>query len=341
VAVGHQRVNDVFNQYATGYTYSETYAVKPDGTDGNPYMRYVVGAGGVRIGSGIGPYLGIQVALPAPNFSGSGVFLSPAGVVNSASSAPFTAGVVPGEFVTLYGANLAPGTETATTIPLPTTTHNGVQVTVNGLPAPLNYVSPGQIQVLVPYAVGSTIARIQVNNNGALSNAVTEFVNLTAPGVFTNPSGGVGYGIALHGDYSFVTPQSPAQVGETVSVYLTGLGTTDPMVPDGAAGPASSQTNNTITADIGGLAATVTYSGLAPQWAGLYQINVTVPSGVTAGDNSLDISGPDSYAAEALIPVGTATAASASAAPLAAAVRKPAKFSPRARRLMPRLAPAK
>jgi len=202
-------------------------------------------------------------------------------------------------------------------------------------------VSPGQIQVLVPYAVGSTIARIQVNNNGALSNAVTEFVNLTAPGVFTNPSGGVGYGIALHGDYSFVTPQSPAQVGETVSVYLTGLGTTDPMVPDGAAGPASSQTNNTITADIGGLAATVTYSGLAPQWAGLYQINVTVPSGVTAGDNSLDISGPDSYAAEALIPVGTATAASASAAPLAAAVRKPAKFSPRARRLMPRLAPAK
>jgi uncharacterized protein (TIGR03437 family) len=313
LAFGHQRLNDVFNNYATGYTYSEAYSVKSDGTYSNPAMRYVVGAGGVRIGSGIGPFLGISVALPAPGLSGSGVFLSPAGVVNSASSAPFTAGIAPGGFITLYGANLAPDTETASTIPLPTTL-GGVQVTVNGLPAPIDYVSPGQIQALVPYASGSSIARIQVINNGVASNAVTEFVNLTAPGVFTNPSGGAGYGIVLHADYSFVTPQNPAQVGETVSVYLTGLGAVDPLVPDGSAGPASSQTTNTITADIGGQAAAISYAGLAPQWAGLYQINLTVPSGVTAGDSYLDISGPDSYASEALIPVGAALTASASGA---------------------------
>jgi uncharacterized protein (TIGR03437 family) len=303
-------------------------------------MRYVVGAGGVRIGSGIGPNLGINVALPAPSFSGSGVYLNPAGIVNAASSAPFTAGIAPGDFITLYGSNLASGIATASTVPFPTNLGN-VQVTVNGLPAPVQFVSPGQISAIVPYASGSSVARIQVINNNVASNAVTTFLNLTAPGVFTVPPGGVGYGAVLHADYSLVTPQKPAQVGETVSVYLTGLGTTDPLVSDGAAG-VFSQTTNTIAVDIGGLAATTSYVGLAPQLAGLYQINFTVPTGVTAGDNSLDISGPDSYAAEALIPVGSALATSAaSPAPKPAVARKLPKSSPRVRRPMPRIAPFK
>jgi uncharacterized protein (TIGR03437 family) len=330
LAVGHERVADVFDGYLYGLTYSEAYSVASDGTYSNPnVMRYVVGAGGVRIGSGIGPYLGINVALPAPGFSGPGVFLNPAGIVNAASSAPFTAGVAPGDFITLYGTNLAPGTATAYTVPFPTTAGlDGVQVTVNGYPAPVQFVSPGQISAIVPYNVGSSIARIQVNNNGVLSNVVTEFVNLTAPGVFTVPPGGVGYGAVLHGDYSLVTAQNPAQVGETVSVYLTGLGTTNPVIQDGSAGPASSQTNNTIAVYIGGVAATVSYSGLAPQLAGLYQINVTVPSGVTAGDNPLQIVGPDSEASEALIPVGSATAGSASSAPQPAVRKSPMSSRP-------------
>jgi uncharacterized protein (TIGR03437 family) len=332
VAVGHQRVNDVLDGYLYDYTYGEAYSVSPNGTYSNPaIMNYLVGAGGVRIGSGIGPYLGINVALPAPSFSGPGVYLNPAGVVNAASSAPFTAGIAPGDFITLYGANLAPGIATAYTVPFPMAAGlDGVQVTVNGLPAPVEFVSPGQISAIVPYAVGSSIARIQVNNNGVLSNVVTEFVNLTAPGVFTVPAGGLGYGAVLHGNYSLVTAQSPAQVGETVAVYLTGLGTTNPVIPDGSAGPASSQTNNTIQVYIGGLQATVSYSGLAPGLAGLYQVNFAVPTGVTAGDNTLEIVGPDSDAAEALIPVGTALAASAaSPAPQPAALRRP--MPPRAR----------
>ena len=334
LAVGHQRVADVLDSYLYGYTYSEAYSVNPDGTYSDPgVMRYVVGADGVRIGSGIGPYLGLNVALPAPSFSGSGVFLNPAGIVNTASFAPFTAGIAPGDFISLFGTNLAPGIQTAYTVPFPTTAGlDGVQVTVNGLPAPVQFVSPGQISVIVPYAVGSSIARIQVNNNGVLSNAVTTFVNLTAPGVFTVPPGGVGYGAVLHGDYSLVTAQNPAQVNETVSVYLTGLGTTNPVIQDGSAGPASSQTNNTIEVFIGGLQATVSYSGLAPQLAGLYQVNFTVPSGVTAGDNSLEIVGPDSDAAEALIPVGTALATSAAS---------PSPQPAIARRHRPRRTPAK
>ena len=334
LAVGHQRVADVLDGYLYGYTYGEAYAVNQNGTYSNPaIMNYVVGADGVRIGSGIGPYLGINVALPAPGFSGSGVYLNPAGIVNAASSAPFTAGIAPGDFITLYGANLAPGTATAYTVPFPTTAGlDGVLVTVNGLPAPVQFVSPGQISAIVPYAVGSSIARIQVNNNGVLSNVVTEFVNLTAPGVFTVPPGGLGYGAVLHGDNSLVTAQNPAQVGEEVAIYLTGLGTTNPVITDGSAGPPSSQTNSLFEVFIGGIQAPppLAYAGLAPDLAGLYQINFTVPSGVTAGNNTLEIVGPDSDAAEALIPVGTALAASAaSPAPQPAAVRR--LMPPRAR----------
>ncbi|HEY2013751.1 MAG TPA: hypothetical protein VGH38_09640, partial [Bryobacteraceae bacterium] len=109
-----------------------------------------------------------------------------------------------------------------------------------------------------------------------------------------------------HLDGTLVTPTHSAQIGETLSLYLTGLGTVNPLVPDGSAGPVSPLSNvtNTIGVDVQGIAATVGYAGLAPQLAGLYQINFTVPTGVKTGDNFIDISGPDSYNAQALISVG-------------------------------------
>ena len=126
------------------------------------------------------------------------------------------------------------------------------------------------------------------------------------------PPGGVGQAAALHPDFSLVTTARPAQIGETIAVYLTGLGDVTPAVADGALGPSNppSLTTNNITAFISGKAATVTYAGLAPQLAGLYQVNITIPAGVSAGDNALDISGPDSYTTESVIPVGSGSAAS-------------------------------
>jgi uncharacterized protein (TIGR03437 family) len=347
--VGHQRQSDVFFTYPTGYTYGDSYSVKPDGTYTSGATKFAVGAGGaVRIGSGIGPYLGINVALAAPNPAGSGVYINPQGVVNGASFAPFTAGVSPGDLITIYGSNLASSPQFASTVPFPTTLGD-VQVNINGLLAPIYYVTPGQIAVIVPYAASTSIASIQVFNSGVASNTVTSFINLTTPGVFTLPSGGLGYAAALHADYSLVTPQNPAQIGETVAVYLTGLGAVNPAIPDGSAGPAStlSNTTQTVTADISGISATVAYAGLAPQLAGLYQVNVTIPSGVTSGDNTLDISGPDSYSGEALIPIGTAASSSAasseSALPaisLKGAVPKklPKGETPRRKRPLPCLA---
>jgi uncharacterized protein (TIGR03437 family) len=266
--------------------------------------------------------LGINVAMPAPSVSApsSGVFLNPTGIVNAGSFAPFTAGWAPGELLILYGANMAPHPSTvASSIPFPTTL-DGVQVLVNGLAAPIYYVTPGQISAIVPYAANSGVLQIQVVNNGTTSNTVSNFSTLTSPGVLTQSQNGIGYGDVVHQDGSLVTSKNPAQIGETVSVFLTGLGAVTPGIPDGADGPGGtlSQANNTITAYLdaastaNSVQATIGYAGLAPQLAGLYQINLTIPANTTPGDNYLEIAGPDSDASESLISIGGASTTSSS-----------------------------
>jgi uncharacterized protein (TIGR03437 family) len=315
--VGHQRREDQLNANAVDYTYSDAFSVKADGTYSTPDTRYVVGAGGaIRIGSGIGPFPGISVALAAPSLSGPGVFLDPQKVVNAASFAPFTASLAPGEFIALGGTNLASDTQVAPDVPFPTTLA-GVQVMINGIAAPLYYVTPGQIAAIVPYGATAAIAQIQVINNGVPSNTVTAFIGLTAPGVFTVSQNGLGGGKIVHSDSTPVTSDSPAKVGETVSVFLTGLGAVTPTIPDGAAGPLDpySLANSTITAYVGGIPAVVGYAGLAPGAAGMYQVNLTIPTGVTTGNNALDIScslpatSLDAYTSEATIAVTTTSSA--------------------------------
>ena len=186
---------------------------------------------------------------------------------------------------------------------------NGVQVTINGRSAPVYYVSPSQVSVIVPYATELSNAQIQVTNNGAASNMVTTLVKLATPGLFTVPPGGTGYGAILHTDFSLVTTDHPALAGETVLVYLTGLGDVSPAVTEGTAAP-SNPTANVVaplgvyfTNTSGATAGTVSYSGLAPGFAGLYQINVQIPTGLTSGDYHVEVGTPNSYATQALIPV--------------------------------------
>ena len=331
--IGHQRLQytqAVAGSVATsGYTYSAAFAPKSDGTYSDSFMRYAVGANGaIRIGSGIGPSLGLHVALAAPNITGSGVFILPQYVVNAATFAPFTAGISPGEFVTIAGQNLSDSTATASSLPFPNKLGNNVQVLVNGLAAPLYVVTPTYISFLVPYAVSASatavqLATVQVVNNGTASNTVTVPVHLTTPGVFTVPSGGLGPAAALHADYSLVSPTKPAQPGETILVFVTGLGAVTPLVPDGSAGPSNplSTTSNTVAAYINGQSAKVDFSGLAPGLGGLYQVNLEVPSGLASGTYALDIAGPDGYSSEATVAVGPA--AGQSAQPMAA--RRPGR----------------
>jgi uncharacterized protein (TIGR03437 family) len=331
--IGHQRVNSpLLYGGSSDFTYYDSYKLNTDGSSDDTFGQHYLSSsdGTLRIGYGLGPYLGINVALQAPSFSGSGVYLSPVGVVNAASSAPFTAYLSPGEFLTLYGSGLAPSQASAS-VPFPTAL-NGVQVMINQRPAPIYYVSPTQISVIVPYFTES-VAQIQVINHGANSNIVTELVGSTSAGVFTNnPVGGIGYAAALHPDFSVVSPTSPAKIGETIAVYLTGLGAVNPTVTDGAAAPSSplsvtthipfvyvyDSAGNCPTDSNGNcVAATVTFSGLAPGFAGLYQINFTIPTGLATGDGTLEIFGLDSDTIEPLISIGSASTTGTHAEPAA------------------------
>ncbi len=303
--VGHQRFFEPIVYGTRDYTYSDSFpAGTPGGyTDANTSTQYLISEdGGVLVGFGIGPNLGFNVAVHAPTFSGSGVYLDPTGVQNAASYAPFTARVARGELLFLTGSGLANRfVEASIYSPFPKTL-DGVQVLINGVPAALYYVGPTYVAALVPYETASGVAQIQVVNTHGSSNTVNAFVGETAPGVYVAN----GYAIAQHADYSLVSADNPAHPGDTLLIYMTGLGDVSPAVDNGAVGPIPvSTTTNGFTATIGGVSATVAITEYVPTIAGDYVLALTVPTGVTTGDAILTVSGPDSIASTALLPVAS------------------------------------
>jgi len=238
---------------------------------------------------------GIFFCIRAPTFSGAGVFLDPNGVVNGASFAPAPNPIAPGAIVSLFGSGLAPREGQAATLPLPTTLE-GVSVAVNGTAAPLFFVSAGQVNIQAPFGLTGNTARIQVTNGGTRSNEVTVPLAATSPGIFSyndtqSPAGtqSPARGIILHANFSLVTPQSPARPGETVIIYLNGLGALSPEVATGAGNPSSplaTAADRQIQILFGSEVATsAPFIGGAPTFVGLNQINVVVPATAPAGPN--------------------------------------------------------
>ena len=267
---------------AFDYTGTNSYALSADGTGTVDLTQVALGASGKAFaGAAINPtdpaayeiYFGVQT----PALSGPNVFLNPLGVINAASFAPPGNPISPGQFVTLFGTGLAKSNQTATP-PYPPTL-NGVTVTINNKPAPLYFVSPGQLNVLVPFGTTGPTATIVVQNGSVNSNTVTVPVAATSPGIYSVDSSGSGAGAILHADYSLVNAANPATGGETVLIYLTGLGTVTPAVADGTAGTGTALHNSDANATIyvGGQQGTVVFNGLAPGFPGLYQLNVTLP----------------------------------------------------------------
>lgn len=301
----HERLN-LPGVLSYDYGTYDQLTINSDGTtptDLDGY-NYIFGAGGSAfVAIGTGGLFSLQVGLHAASFSGSGVYLNPIGVVNAASYQPITASLAPGELITLYGTGLSSTTTSmqgGQTFP---TTLGKVSVTIDNVLCPIYYVSPTQISVIVPYDVASNqtgLANIQVNNNGVKSNVVQMYLTDAEPGVFSIDQNGIGFAAALHtANYQLVSQSNPAQPGEYISLYLTGLGLVTPSISNGALGPQNPLSYSDIY-NAGGLTVqfndytsgsvanvgTIEYAGLAPGLAGLYQINVQVPSsGLTAGDD--------------------------------------------------------
>jgi uncharacterized protein (TIGR03437 family) len=346
--LGHQRVNDFggaanleYGSHLYDYTYTSPISISGNEAT-NSTTGFIVGDGGkVMITTGLNGSLEISVSLQASVPTGTGVYLNPSGVVNSASFAPFTARIAPGELITMFGSNLADSRLEITGGTPATATLGKVQVTIGGYPAPVFSVAPGQVSVIVPYEVTpGTVVGIQLTNDMGTSNVVTQYVSYTAPGVFTQCACGTGYGWIDHlgignsAPAGPVSDASPAVEGETLAVGLTGLGTVSPTITDGAVAPLTSQnpTTNTIAADISLTTATVGFSGLLPGLAGEYQLNLTIPTtGITVGPNYLDIAGYnsskylDSYMSYLLLPI-QATPSTTTTADTKAQFATPTRF---------------
>jgi uncharacterized protein (TIGR03437 family) len=221
------------------------------------------------------------------------------GVINGASFAKGQP-VSPGGLVSIFGTGLVSKLAEADTIPL-SSSLGGVSVTFADLaPAPLLAVIPGvagqsddQINVQVPWEIGSGtgVVNVMVTTPKGTSAPVAVSFAPSMPGVFSSSAGGQLYAIAVNSsDSSLAWPNGlaasgshPAKAGDVLIIYATGLGAVDHTPKDGGTPSELATTVATPTVLFGGVAGDVQFSGLAPQFVGVNQLNVQVPAGVTSG----------------------------------------------------------
>jgi minor extracellular serine protease Vpr len=220
--------------------------------------------------------------------------ISAGGVVNAASNlAPIAAG----SYVSIYGSNLADpgvtGNTTTTTLPLVIN-----QVTVSfdtpsasiSVPGYLIFQSPGQVNVQVPWELqGQTSAQVKVTiDQFSYGNVVTVPLATYSP-AFYSANGIVS---ALDGNSAQISASHPVTHGQVLQLFANGLGqvTNQPASGAPSSGVPLAQTMAQPTVSIGGQNAPVSFSGLAPGFPGLNQINVTVPAGLAAGTYPITLS---------------------------------------------------
>lgn len=220
------------------------------------------------------------------------------GVLNGASFDQ-TMPVTPGSLISIFGSNLAATTANADSIPLSTVLGN-VSVTFNGISAPLNGVfhasTQDQINAQLPWNLPTGTATVVVTNNGVSSAPQTLQVGQFSPGIFS-VNFGVGQAIAINGsDGTLAAPAGsvpglttrPAKIGDPfgIAILCTGLGPVTPTVANGANSLDGLRTTNTNPVVlVGGVPATVIFSGLSPQFVGVNQVNVTLPASTPTGNN--------------------------------------------------------
>ncbi len=223
------------------------------------------------------------------------------GVFSAASYASAT--ISPGELVTMFGANIGPAIPATMSIVsgYVSTTLGNETVTIGGVAAPILYVSSNQVTVQVPYEVGTGAGQPVVVTNGAnLPANATVTIAAVAPGIFTADGSGEGQAAALNtgatsGLVTINSNTNPANIGDTISLYLTGEGNYNLLPLSGSTNtgyiiPATlmplPQMNPLPTVNIGGVDASagVSYAGVVPgSIIGVLQINVVVPLGSATG----------------------------------------------------------
>ncbi len=215
--------------------------------------------------------------------------ISPGGVVNAAS---YAQNVTPGSTIAIFGKNFASGVYSAPTTPLPTSLGN-TSVTINGVAAPLFYVSPTQINAQVPFAIGvglgslSSPALVVTASSGASAPAAVS-VYIEAPGIYTRDGSGCGQAAALNvgpdGSISANSPSNSAAPGDFVTVFGNAFGPF--YFPPATGSPAAAAQNIAYGGGFkldGESNLTAQYIGLAPGLVGTDQANIQIPIGTRNG----------------------------------------------------------
>ncbi|MGD0869187.1 MAG: hypothetical protein ABSB88_06535 [Bryobacteraceae bacterium] len=212
---------------------------------------------------------------------------APPSISKVVSAADGSAPVAAGELISVYGSQMSPVNIATSQIPLPTALGESCLV-VNGTPIPLLFVSSGQINAQLPFNLAGN-ATMSIHTPAGISNNYNFTINGAAPSIFMSGTAGPETGLATvvrADDGQLVTPTNPIHYGDTIVIYLTGMGTISPAVSAGLAAPMSplSFVTDAPTLTLGGSPLTLLYAGLVPGYiSGLYQINATVPFGVTQG----------------------------------------------------------
>ena len=219
------------------------------------------------------------------------------GVQDNATFVPGDA-VAPGDIVAVKGQQLSTKAGVQAGAPPIATQLSDTQVLFNGQPLPLYYASYGQINCQIPTdaPVGTSLVQVK-RQDGQVSNLVSVDIAARAPRLLL---GGIGlYGAITNLDYSRPMPDGSfpgvathaAKAGDTLTLYAIGLGATSPFVATGQPAPSSeplARLTSTPTVSFGGglgsPTATPLFAGLSPTYAGLYQVNVTIPDNVPKGN---------------------------------------------------------
>lgn len=223
-----------------------------------------------RYGAFPGPSASVSVSVnPAPRG-----LPGPTTISGAANAASFTQQYAPGAYLAIAGTQLASTTQTASSIPLPLSM-GGFSATVNGVAAPLYYVSPEFVSIQIPYETPSGIAvTLTVNHDGqAASQSLT--LSPAAPGIFVSGGSPI--------------PNANATRGQTVSLYMNGIGALSPSVFTGGAPAAAVAVSDlpkplqTTTVTVGGLPARIDFIGEPWGLAGVMLINYQIPPGALLG----------------------------------------------------------
>lgn len=257
----------------------------------------------------VGVYLDRQDTLYVGDAGNNRVaqFLKPANVVNAAS---FQASVPVGQgaIATMFSRAIAPDTTVVQATTWPTTLSNRQILINDSLPAPIYSLTPAQVSFQVPSnsPIGSDRIVMRTADTGELIAGGSVLVSAAVPGLFTISQSGAGQGAIVNQDGTVNSTTNPAAKGSVISLYGTGQGPVSPAVPDGTVAPglpgaltvavptsdgAACVTNQpSMCVSIGSNTfGAVQFSGLAPGFIGLWQINVVIPANAATGNLQLRV----------------------------------------------------